>query len=505
MGVSVSGRASGAGGERRVDVLVVGTGIAGLSAAIAAAEAGRSVLVVDAADEQHAGGNSQFSVGVARFAFEGPDDLATLLGPGLPTEQPAALPYPADTFLADLRRVTRGQGDPFLHALVARNSRDLVRWLGDHGVRWTLTPFRFGRDPERPDGPPALPPGAPLIGAGGGRAIVGSMLASARSLGVRFRFGAPVRSLSLGSPPGVELDPDGTRVAAGALVLAAGAFDASSAARARFLGEGWDLVRCRGSRFNTGRVLEAALEAGAAPAGHWNGVHAVASAPGGPPHGDHEVGDVHGRYAYPYGISVNLRGERFFDEGADEKNFTYATVGRYIHAQPEGVAYQLFDDRATKLLEPRYSTSAPAVADSIDELAGKLPFASDRLTETVRTFNDACSADCGFDPFALDGLAAKPPGQPPKSNWAVPLSSPPFRAYPVVPAITFAFAGLAVDARARVLTSGGDPLDNVYACGDIVGGIAFHNLPAGTGMIAAGVLGRLAGDEAAEASGRRLK
>jgi tricarballylate dehydrogenase len=503
-GRPVEGAAVDEGGSNstaeHVEVVVVGSGIAGLSAAITAVEEGRNVLLVDAADEQDRGGNTRYSIGVARVAYDGWQDLEEMLGSDAPADRPPALPYPASRYYADLVRASQGQGNPELQRIVAEGSASLVKWLRDHGARWTVTPFRFGRDPDRPGGPPALPPGAPLFAAGGGAAVVDALLDAGRSIGVQVRFGAAVRALVTGPSPGIELDPDGSTITAGSVVLAAGGFDANAAARTRYLGAGWDLIGFRGTRFNTGRVLDAAIEVGAASAGHWSGVHAVASDPNGSPHGDLSIGDVHGRYSYLYGITVNVRGERFFDEGADEKNFTYATVGRHIHAQPGGMAYQVFDDTAIELLEPRYATANPYVADSISELAGKLPVEAERFCQTVQTFNDACPAGT-FDPYDLDGLAATPVGQPRKSNWAVPLSVPPFRAYAVVPKVSFAFGGLAIDAEARVLGPAGQPLPGLYACGDIVGGIAVHNLPAGTGMIVAGVLGRIAGESAARGVG----
>lgn len=487
------------GTRDEADVLVVGGGIAGLSAAITAAEAGKRVVLLDAADEDNRGGNTRFSVGVARVAFDGWADLEKMLGTEVTGDRPPALPYPATRFHSDLTRATKGQGNPVLHRLIAEGSASLVTWLREHGVQWTVTPFRFGREPGRSDGPAALPPGAPFTAVNAGAGVVDALVDAARSAGVDIRFSTPVRALITGSSPGVVTDPDGAELRAGVVVLAAGGFDANSAARARYLGPGWDLVRYRGSRFNTGRVLDAALAVGAAPAGHWSGVHSVASDPDGPAYGDLSIGDVHGRYAYLYGITVNANGERFFDEGTDEKNFTYATIGRQVHEQPGSIAYQIFDDSATELLEPRYSSRTPQTAETIEELAGLLGIPAAQLRRTVDEFNAACP-NGRFDPFDLDGLAASPAGQPRKSNWAVPLTKPPFRAYPVGLTITFTFGGLAVDSETRVVGPTGEPLPGLYACGDIVGGVAVHNLPAGTGMIAAGVLGRLAGQHAASAT-----
>ncbi|MCE0765570.1 FAD-dependent tricarballylate dehydrogenase TcuA [Pseudonocardia kujensis] len=470
-----------------VDVLVVGGGIAGLTAAITAAEAGAQVRLVDAAERADRGGNTRWSIGISRVAHSDRAELEKLLDAGMSFGEVDVPSYPADRFHADLVRVSRGDGNRTLQRLVADGSLPLARWLRDHGVRWKPAPFRFGR--AAPDREPGLAPGAELMVRGGGAALVDALLDAAHTAGVEVRFGIRVRALCTA---GVEL-ADGTRLTADAAVLACGGIEGSRAMRARYLGPGWDLVRIRGTRHNTGALLEAALAAGAAPAGHWSGVHAVASDPHGPPYGDPVIGDVHGRYSYPYGITVDARGERFLDEGADEKNLTYATIGPAIHARG-GTAYQVFDASGTELLEPRYAQSTPVVADTVEKLAHALGLP--RLVETVRAFNTACP-DGEFDPADLDGLAAQPPGQPPKSNWAVPLTRPPFRAYRVTPAVTFAFAGLAIDADAQVRDEVGRPLPGLLACGDAVGGIAVHNLPAGTGMIAAGVLGRIAGATAA--------
>jgi len=472
------------------DVLVVGGGIAGLTAAVTAAEAGRRVLLLDAAAHADRGGNTRWSIGIARVAHRDRTELEKVLAPDESFGDVDVQPYPAERFHTDLVRVSRGDGDPSLQRTVADGSLELAHWLRDHGVEWAPAPFRFGR--AAPGREPGLAPGAELMLRGGGSALVDTLLDAARRAGVDVRFDSRVAALR---PGGVALT-DGSVLTADAVVLACGGIEGSRALRARYLGPGWDLVRIRGTRHNSGLLVEAALAAGAAPAGHWSGVHAVASNPGGPPYGDPEIGDVHGRYSYPYGVTVDSHGERFLDEGADEKNLTYATIGPAIHARG-GTAYQIFDAVGTELLEPRYAQSTPIVADTVDELGAVLGLP--RLAETVREFNAACP-EGDFDPADLDGLAARPPGQPPKSNWAVPLTAPPFRAYRVTPAVTFAFAGLAVDADARVLDDVGRPLPGLFACGDTVGGIAVHNLPAGTGMIAAGVLGRIAGAAAARST-----
>ncbi|MFN9975828.1 MAG: tricarballylate dehydrogenase, partial [Phycisphaerae bacterium] len=108
------------------------------------------------------------------------------------------------------------------------------------------------------------------------------------------------------------------------VVLAAGGFESNSEMRTRYLGPNWDLVRVRGTRFNTGMGIKMALDVGAMPHGHWSGCHAVGWDLNAPPFGDLDVGDNFNKHIYQIGIMVNANGERFVDEGDDILNYTYS-------------------------------------------------------------------------------------------------------------------------------------------------------------------------------------
>jgi tricarballylate dehydrogenase len=209
--------------------------------------------------------------------------------------------------------------------------------------------------------------------------------------------------------------------------------------------------------------------------------------------------DKYSRYSYPYSLMVNVRGERFVDEGEEQVWLTYAKTGSAVRAQPTGVAFQLFDQKTVHLLEPRYSTGTPVEAGTIAELAAKLGIPVAALERTVGTFNAATpdSAAVQFNPFANDGVAARPEGQPPKSNWALPLDSPPYVAYGVACGITFTYGGLTVDTRANVLDTEGRPMPGLYATGEIIGDFFYFNYGAGTGLMRGAVFGRIAGESAA--------
>jgi len=128
----------------------------------------------------------------------------------------------------------------------------------------------------------------------------------------------------------------------GQVVLACGGFEASPRLRRQFLGEGWDLVVVRGTRFNTGRMMEKAITLGAGDTGHWGGCHATPQDLKAPKVGDLRVTDKMSRYSYPYSVMVNLEGKRFLDEGETHFGLTYAKTGGAIGRQPGATAFQIF-------------------------------------------------------------------------------------------------------------------------------------------------------------------
>jgi len=482
------------------DVVVVGAGNAGLTAAIAAREAGKSVLLVEAAAKSERGGNSRWASGVFRISHNGLDDIRRLVGEdaGIPWDRVEAQPYPVERFYSDLIKSTGGQVDQGLLRQVIERSSELATWLKEHGVKWSLSSSKFMNvENMEPGQKIPLPPGGELIIDGNGVHLVEQLFSVAENLGIDIRYDTQAMSLvSEGlSVVGVELATNSgfETVGATSVVLASGSFEASAEARLRYLGPGWDLVKVRGTRHNTGRMLDEAMRIGALSAGHWSGVHSVAIDADSPDFGDLELGDQNARYSYPYGITVNVRGERFLDEGEDEMNFTYAEVGKKLLTQPKVLGFQLFDEQTVSLLEPRYQTGTPFVADTIEGLAELSGISPAGLSATVNAFNAACS-EGEFKPYAKDGLSSAPPLQPPKSNWALRLDSPPFYAYKVTCGITFAFAGLGIDRQSRVLSVAGHPMPGLYACGEIAGGIISHNLPGGSGLTKGGVTALFAAD-----------
>ncbi|HMH75310.1 MAG TPA: FAD-binding protein, partial [Candidatus Udaeobacter sp.] len=257
----------------------------------------------------------------------------------------------------------------------------------------------------------------------------------------------------------------------------------------------WDHAKVRGTRYNTGDGLRMAIEVGALPHGQWTGCHSTPIDADAPPHGDRKLTDKTNRLSYPYGVLVNGRGARFFDEGEDFQFYTYAKLGGIILNEPGGIGWQIFDSKVTHLLEARYQTGTPLIADSLEALTEKLPLDRATCRRTLEAYNAAVT-EGRFDPTVRDSLATR--GLPlAKSNWAQRLDTPPFLAYPVTGGITFTFGGVRVNERAQVMSTSWAVIPGLYACGEMVGGLFHGNYPGGTGLMSGAVFGRLAGAQAA--------
>ena len=487
------------------DVVVVGGGNAGFCAAHAAREVGARVVLIEKAPEAEAGGNSYYTAGAFRVAFEDLDELVPLLDPGTTDRLPDTVvpPYPPSAFAADMQRLTNGQADPELTEILVSRSGDTARWLATKGIRWRLM---YERQAYLSGGKWQFFGGLALGTVDGGKGLMADHTAEAQRSGIDVRYGAALTGLLErpgGGVGGVRYQQgDGEReLTAGAVVLAAGGFESDPERRARWLGPDWSGALVRGTPHNTGEALDLALQAGGARHGDWGSCHSVAWDAGAPAGGgERRLTNQLTRQSYPLGIVVNRDGRRFVDEGADFRNYTYARYGREILRQPGGVAFQLFDAHTRPLLRTEEYDSAPitsAVADTIGGLADQLEIDPDGLARTVAEYN-ASILDVPFDPAVKDGRAARV--TPPKSNWALALETPPFYGYSVACGITFTFGGLHVDADARVLDDQGAPVSGLHAAGEMVGGLFSGNYPGGSGLTSGAVFGRLAGAAAAAAA-----
>jgi tricarballylate dehydrogenase len=486
------------------EVVVVGAGNAAMCAALAARDAGADVLVLERAPEAERGGNTAFTAGAMRTVYDGVADLQALM-PDLSAEEAESTDfgaYRAEEFFADMERVTEYRADPDLVDVMISRSHDTLKWMAGKGIRFAPA---YGRQAFKVNGRFRFWGGLTVEVVGGGAGLVESEHKIAAKAGIGIRYNSRAIRL-LADDDGIHgvvavIDGVTTDVRARAVVLACGGFQANAEWRTRYLGPGWDLAKVRGTRFNTGIGHRMALEAGASPAGNWSGCHAVGWDRNAPEYGDLAVGDGFQKHSYPLGIMVNADGRRFVDEGADFRNYTYAKYGRRILEQPGQFAWQVFDQKVVHLLRDEYRIRqvTRAQAATLPELARRLDGVNpEAFLAEVAAFNAAVDETVPFDPTVKDGRAAAGLAVP-KSNWANPLTEGPFLAFQVTCGVTFTFGGIRITPRAEVVSAEGTVMPGLYACGEIIGGLFYHNYPGGTGLTAGSVFGRVAGANAAGA------
>ena len=486
------------------DVVVVGGGNAALCAALSAREFAQKILVLERAPEEESGGNSRFTAGLMRVAYDGVEDLRKLID--LSEDEVARTDfgaYTAEQFLDDMARVTEYRCDPDLTELLVKESFPAVLWMRSKGVRFTAA---WGRQAFNVGGKFKFWGGLTVEAVGGGPGLVDSLTQIARKNGIEIRYGARAISLLM-EDDGVhgvivKRNNKTEQVRSKAVVLAAGGFQANTEWRTRYLGPGWELAKVRGTRFNTGDAIRMALDAGAAAVGNWSGCHAVAWERNAPEFGDLAVGDQFQKHSYPWGIYLNAEGRRFVDEGADFRNYTYAKYGRVILQQPGQFAWQIFDAKVKGQLRDEYRIRqvTKRTAASLEELVSKLDDVDAKAAlEEIRRYNAAVRQDIAFNPNVKDGRRTEGLAVP-KSNWANTIDTPPFEAYAVTCGITFTFGGLKINNHAQVMSSDGLPIPGLYAAGELVGGIFWFNYPGGSGLTNGSVFGRIAGENAGKSA-----
>ena len=459
---------------REYDIVVIGCGIAGISAGLRAAELGADVALLEKAPKERRGGHTQFSE-----SFRVPSATTDLSEHGY---EFAVSDYTPDDFYDDIMDRTNGRADPDLARAVVDGAGPTIEWLTDHGVEWDMEPLAVGYVAGRTwcDG----------------EEVVETVLDAAEREGLDVFYEAAARELRQDDGlqmTGLVADIGDERVQfdCEVVVLASGGYESSPEKRARYYGAGYDDMKVRGSRYNTGGAIEMALDAGANAVGQWSGAH-MAIIDAGSPDVEGGANRVDG---YQYGVILNVEGERFVDEGEDARAHTYAKFGREIFEQPDHRAYIILDAAMNEHARAT-GPSEPAVADTPEALFARLDIDMETAADTFAAYNDACEP-AAFDPETLDGNAASDIS-PPKSNWALPLDEPPYYAYPVTGGITFAFGGIEVDSSASVLDSRGHPIPGFYAAGNCTGGLFYDNYPGGTGLTNAAVFGKTAAENAVE-------
>ncbi len=437
-------------------------------------------MLLEAAPEQHRGGNSAFAAGSLRFTYSSVDDLLRVI-PDLGADEIAETDFGSytDKYYDDMNRVTEGRADPDLVDVLVQKSLETIVWMRGKGVRFLPN---YKRQSYTVGTRRKFGGGSPVEVSGGGRGLVDGLFSTAARNRIRICYEARAISLLYGKNrvEGIRFrNPDGEHcVRAKAVVIAAGGLKSNAEWRARYLGPGWDLAKVRGTRFNTGDGIRMALDIGASAAGNWSRCHAVAWDLSAPEFGDIAVGNDFKKDSFQYCVLVNANGERFLDEGADYRNFVYAKNGAIILGQPHQLAWQIFDQKVTHLLRPEYRIRrvTKIQANSIEDLASELYLVDrQRVLKTIREFNTAVRGDIPFDPNIKDGKCTIGLTIP-KSNWANTIDTPPFEAYGVTCGVTFTFGGLRISPDAAVLGNDGNAIPGLFACGTTIGGTLLFQL-----------------------------
>ena len=456
---------------RKYDVLVAGGGNAALCAAIAATRAGSSVLVVEVAPKFYRGGNTRHTRNI-RCAHDAATE--TLSGP-----------YLEEEFFKDLLQVTQGNTDEVLARHMIHESKSVLDWLPEQGVRFQPSlggTLSLGRTNS--------------FFLGGGRSMLNALYLTAESLGVAIEYDAEVIDLDIdnGMFLSATVQHDGQRqtVRAATFVAACGGFESNIEWLKQYWGAAADNFLIRGTPHNRGTVLKLLLDRGVQEIGDPTQCHAVAIDARAP---KYDGGIITRHDSVIFGIVVNKHAQRFYDEGEDIWPKRYAIWGRLVAAQPDQIAYIIFDSTVVKMFMP--TLYPPIGAPSIRELAAKLPLEPDAFEATVTGFNAAVQPGT-FDDTILDdcrtqGLA------PEKTHWARRIETAPFFAYPVRPGITFTYLSTRVNKQARMLMKDGKPSANMFAAGEVMSGnVLGRGYAAGMGMTIGSVFGRIAGGEAAK-------
>jgi len=393
-------------------------------------------------------------------------------------------PYTEEEFWDDLLRVTGGNTDEQLARFMIRESKEILTWIVEQGVRWQPSlggTLSLGRTNS--------------FFLGGGRSMLNALYLTAERLGVEVEYDAEVVELDVEDgtfrSATVARGPERVTVRASGLVAAAGGFEANIEWLKEYWGPPADNFLIRGTPYNRGTVLRMLLDHGVEPVGDPTQCHAVAIDARAP---KFDGGIITRLDCVVFGIVVNKDAERFYDEGEDIWPKRYAIWGRLVAAQAGQIAYIVFDAKSLTLFMP--SLYPPVQAGSIRELAQKLDLAPDALEATVNGFNAAVRPgtfdDKTLDDCRTEGLT------PPKTHWARRIATAPFYAYPVRPGITFTYLGTRVNHEARMLLQGGGPAKNMFAAGEIMAGnVLGRGYAAGIGMTIGSVFGRVAGRGAA--------
>ena len=484
------------------DVIVVGAGNAALSAALSAKDnCAKKILVLEKASSKEKGGNSRYTNGAYRFAYNDFSDLKKVI-PNLKNSNSIDYgKYSVADFLRDMNKVTDGKTDKKLSKILTSKSFETIHWLSKKGLKFI--PIK-GRQSFKVNGVMRYWGGLTLEVEGQGEKLIDSMLKIIKKNKIEILYNTAVTDLIYEDNiiKGVEVISKNKpkKITAKSVILACGGFESSPEMRTRYLGPGWEMAKVRGTKHNTGDGLSMALKIGASPYGNWSGCHAVFHDMNGPEFSDLKISNKYRKISYPWGIVLNADGERFVDEGEDFRNFTYAKFGKEVIKQPNQIGWQIFDQKVRHMLYPEYDIKSATMvkANSVKELLKKISSINpQKALKTINDFNKAVKEEVKYDPTIKDGRCTEGLALN-KTNWANKIDKAPFYAYGVTCGITFTFGGLRVNQKCQVLNKVMKPIKGLFAAGEMIGGIFYFNYPGGSGLTSGAVFGKIAGKYSAK-------
>jgi tricarballylate dehydrogenase len=460
--------------EQEFDVIVVGAGAAGLSAALTAIQTagaeGRTarVAVLERSTRDIRGGNTRWSGSFLRLENE---------------------VTPVHNLVEYGMSASKGHASLEYYEKLYDAVPEAFAWVQEQGVVLDKLPTIF----------PTL--SAPRYSpVGGGKQIVEPLFDALEKTNAEVFYETTARTLltdATGAVIGVTvLDRDGIarNLRAPSVILACGGFQANKELMTRYIGKYAYRVPpiSRGGQHNRGDGLRMAMEVGAATEGQFDLFHAEPKDP------RSEIAEAV-VMTFPYGIVVNTSGERFIDEASKTVDLTYETLAREIMMQEDSIAYAVFDQKVKEIPGYEYAVATdvdPYTADTIEELEELIGVPEGSLARTVDKFNAACQYEQEkFDWSVTDGLSAEPDGQPRKSNWSRRLEDGPFFAYPQICANVFTFGGVKTDTEARVVTSDGHIIRGLYGAGEMTG-LYYEAYAGSTSVMRSITFGRIAGRNA---------
>lgn len=477
------------------DVLVVGCGIAGLSAAVTSLQAGAKVTVLERSPKEDFGGNTRWTEAYMRMkndeeiADDFEEHFMLNAGSNIDPNVLRDVAGEAETWPAYVK--AHNLPDPELISTFADRVPPTIGWLKEFGLQFGPQPiYLLTQNTHR------------IAAQGGGLALIERLNKEVTQLGGEILYETTAKDLladETGQVVGVVCtDADGKtlKIHAKSTVLASGGFQGNPEMMTHYLGPKAANIRpvARGGYYNRGEGIKMALELGAAPAGEFGSYHAEPVDPR-----STEAEAV--VFIYPYGILVNKQGKRFIDEAPGTVDAHYDDISRSFAGEPDGIAYVIFDNKVEDI--PRWKTSIrsdvpPIEAPTITSLAEQLGIDAASLQDTVNEFNAACPEIENYTPFEIDN-ASTVGLSPNKSNWSRPLDQGPYRAFPMISSACFTFGGLKVNTRAQVLDGDGKVIRGLLAAGETVG--IYHQVYTGsTSVLRGAVFGRIAGQTATNQS-----